>query len=61
MNDERRIGPQHKQIQAALRVVGPLTLGVGLVLVAIGVAIFFDRSGVLNRPDMFDARLSGSR
>lgn len=53
MNDERRIDPQHKRIRAVLRVVGPLTLGVGLVFVVVGVTSFFRSFGSFGPPGSF--------
>lgn len=53
MDDERRIDPQHKQTRAVLRLVGPMTLGVGLVFVAVGLVSFFRSFGSFEPPRYF--------
>lgn len=53
MDDERRIDPQHKQTRAVLRLVGPVTLGVGLVFVAVGLVSFFRSFGSFEPPRYF--------
>ena len=53
MNDERRIDPNHDTTRAVLRVVGPATLGVGLVFMAVGLVSFFRSFGGFEPPRYF--------
>jgi len=53
MDDERRIDPNHGAIRNVLRVVGPLTFGVGLVFTAIGLVSFFGAFGGFEPPRYF--------
>jgi len=53
MDDERRINPNHKLIRAVLRIVGPLTLGVGLIFIAVGLVSFFRSFGSFEPPRYF--------
>jgi hypothetical protein len=45
MNDERKIDPSHESIRSVLRMVGPLFVGIGLALMAVGIGSFFASFG----------------
>lgn len=53
MSDEERINPGHKQTRGALRVIGPLMIGVGVVFMVIGLGSFFSSFGSFEPPRYF--------
>lgn len=53
MNDENRLNPNHRELRRWLRIVGPLMMVVGLVLVGIGLISFFSSFGSFEPPRYF--------
>ncbi len=53
MNDERKIDPSHESIRGVLRMVGPLLVGIGLALMAVGIGSFFASFGQFGPPRFF--------
>lgn len=52
-NKDRQIDPGHQTPRAALRIVGPILVGVGLLLIAVGVGSFFSSFGGFEPPRFF--------
>ena len=53
MQDEERINPGHNQMRGVLRVVGPMVLGLGVVLMLVGLGSFFSSFGSFGPPRYF--------
>ena len=53
MRGIREIDPRHKEVRGVLRIVGPLVLAAGLLLLGIGVASFFSSMGSFEPPRFF--------
>lgn len=53
MLEEQKISPRHREIRQVLRIVGPLAVGLGVLLIAIGVGNFFLSFGNLEPPRFF--------
>ena len=53
MSDEDRINPGHTQVRKGLRLVGPLTLGVGVLFMIVGIGSFFSSFGSFGPPRYF--------
>ena len=53
------IDPRHQQIQGALRVFGPVVLGLGVIFAAIGLISFFSAFGTFQPPRYFWAVFVG--
>lgn len=51
--EERKLNPQHSYIRRALRLIGPLTAGAGLLLIVIGMMSFFSAFGGSGPPRYF--------
>ncbi len=53
MRDEERINPGHTQIRRTLRVVGPITVAVGVLFMIVGLGSFFSSFGTFEPPRYF--------
>jgi hypothetical protein len=53
------IDPRHEQIQFLLRFLGPLVLGLGVVLLVVGLISFFSAFGTFEPPRYFWAAIIG--
>lgn len=53
MNDENRIDPGHGGIRDLCRVVGPIVLGIGILMIIIGIGSFFTAFGGRSAPKYF--------
>ena len=53
MSDEERINPGHTQVRKVLRLVGPVTLGVGVLFMIVGIGSFFSSFGSFGPPRYF--------
>ena len=53
MTEERKINPKHNEIRKVLRIVGPVTAGIGLLLTAIGIGSFISAFGSFATPRYF--------
>ena len=53
MPDEERINPGHTQVRGVLRLVGPIVLGVGVILMIVGLGSFFSSFGTFEPPRYF--------
>jgi ribosomal protein L40E len=53
------IDPHHQETQALLRLIGPIVLGLGVVLTAIGLISFFSSLGTFEPPRYFWAAFVG--
>lgn len=53
MRDEEKINPGHTNVRNVLRIVGPLTLAVGGLLVLVGLGSFFSAFGSFGTPRYF--------
>ncbi|MBN2712440.1 MAG: zinc ribbon domain-containing protein [Planctomycetes bacterium] len=52
-NDGRRLDPGHDGMRSALRVIGPMMMAVGGILLAVGLIDFFSSFGSLEPPKLF--------
>ena len=59
MKGQHEIDPRHRQVQGALRAVGPVVAGAGLVLVAVGLIDFFRSFGTMEFPRYFPCAIVG--
>lgn len=53
MSDEEKLNPGHGEVRDVLRVVGPVVLGLGAILVVIGIGSFFSSIGSFEPPKYF--------
>ena len=53
IDDGSRIDPNHRDIRDVLRIIGPIVLGLGLLLIAIGMISFFGAFGSFGPPKYF--------
>ena len=52
-SEESKINPQHKELRAFLRVLGPAMVGIGFIFAAIGFISFFSSFGSFGPPRYF--------
>ena len=53
MSDENRIDPGHSGIRDFCRIVGPVILGIGILMIIIGFGSFFTAFGGMSAPKYF--------